>query len=168
MALAEVIRAEAEDLLAAGATELEIDEPAISTRPEEMELAAAALGRVTDCARGRARTWTHVAYGDLAPVLDRVLALPVDGVLLELAHADSTWLDALERLPASKLLGAGVIDVLDPTVESVGVVKRRIRGVLAKVPAERVWLTPDAGMRTLPPEIASAKLEAMVAAAAGF
>jgi len=167
-ALAEVIRAEVEDLLEAGATELQIDEPAISTRPEEMDLAASALERVTGAARGRARCWTHVAYGDLAPVLDRVLALPVDGVLLELANSDDSWLDALAGLPPDKLLGAGVIDVLDPEVESVGVVRNRIRAVLARLPADRVRIAPDSGMRTLPPAVASAKLEAMVAAAAEF
>lgn len=166
MALAEVVRAEAEELSAAGAQEIQIDEPAVSARPAEMELAAAALGRVTAGLRGKARTWTHIGYGDPGAVLEQIFALPVDGLLLEMANSDYETLDALSGLPPNKLLGAGVIDVLDPRVESVGVVRRRVKQLLLKVPAERLWLTPDGGLRTLDHAAAQAKLQAMVAVAA--
>jgi 5-methyltetrahydropteroyltriglutamate--homocysteine methyltransferase len=165
LALAEIVRAEAQDLLAAGATEIEIDEPAFSVRLEELGLAAEALGRVTAPLAGRARTWTHVAWGPLDRVIGPLGALPVDGLLLPFVASRPELLDAVRDLPAGKLLGAGVVDVLSPQVEPVDTVRRRIAKLLDAVPAERLWVMPDSGLRTLAPETAAAKLRAMVEAA---
>jgi 5-methyltetrahydropteroyltriglutamate--homocysteine methyltransferase len=165
LALAEIVRAEAEDLLAAGATEIQIDEPAIGARVEELDLAAAALEHVAAALRPRARVWLHLAYGDPASALERIFRLPVDGVALELANSGGEAFDALDGLPGDKLLGAGVIDVLDPQVESADVLRARVARLLERVPAERLWLLPDAGLRTLAPAVAEAKLAALVAAA---
>ena len=164
-AMTEIVRDEVVDLVAAGAEEIQIDEPAIGARPDEMELAASVLARVTEAARGRARTWAWLGYGDLGPVLDRVLSLPVDGLLLEMANSGLEIVDGLDRLPADKLLGAGVLDVLTDEVESQDVLGRRIERLSQKVPRDRLWLVPDAGLRTLTPETARDKLRAMVAAA---
>ncbi|MHC4429950.1 MAG: methionine synthase [Planctomycetota bacterium] len=165
LALAEIVRAEAEDLLAAGAKEIQIDEPAISTRPEEMDLVVEALGRVTGALGDKARTWTHICYGELLPVIDRVFSLPVDGLLLEMVSSGHAILDRLGDLPQDKLLGAGVVDVHSPDVESVDAVRARVDRLLERVPAERLWLMPDSGLRTLTTAVATAKLRSIVAAA---
>jgi len=163
MALADVVRAEAQDLVAAGAREIEIDEQAISSRPEEMPLAHQALEHVTEPLRGKARTWTHICYGDLLPVIDQVLCLPVDGLLLELSHAEDALIERLADLPENKLLGAGVLDVSSPDVESRATVQTRVQRVLDRVGADRLWLMPDSGLRALTEEVAKAKLQTMVA-----
>jgi 5-methyltetrahydropteroyltriglutamate--homocysteine methyltransferase len=165
LALADVVRDEARDLLAAGATEVQIDEPATSSRPEEMALVCEALGRVTGPLEGKVRTWTHIAYGDMQPVLDDVFALPVDGLLLEMVNSGFPLLDRLGGLPEGMLLGAGVVDVHSTEVESADVVRERTERLLEVVPAERLWLMPDAGLRTLPAAVAEAKLRAIVDAA---
>ena len=168
MALAEVVRAEAEALAAAGAAEIQIDEPAISVRPEEMQLAAEALAHVTGPLRGRARTWAHVCYGDLLSVSAELFALPVDGLLLELANSGFALLERLGDLPADKLLGAGVVDVQSEEVESVSAIRERGERLLERVPGERLWLTPDSGLRTLSAAATRGKLQAMVEAAAAL
>jgi len=168
LALAEVIRAEVVDLEAAGAREIQIDEPAISARPEELPLVAEALSRVTSALSGSARSWLHLGYGDLPPVLSQVVTLPVDGLSLEMANSNYETLELLADLPGDKLLAAGVIDVLDPAVESVDVVRARIDRLLEVVPAERLRLTPDGGLRTLTESVARAKLESMVEAASAY
>jgi len=166
MAIAEAIRAEAVDLAAAGATEIEIAEPAISARPDEMDLAAEALGRVTAAVAGKARTWTHIGFGDLSAVASGVLTLPVDGLLLEMANSDYAMLDALSDLPQDKQLGAGVLDVHSSDVETVDTVRERVERLLDRVPADRLWLIPDAPLRALRFATARAKLEAMIQVAA--
>lgn len=168
MALAELMREEAEALLAAGATEIQIDEPAISARADEMGLVAEALGRVTANLRGRARTWTHLCYGDVLPVLREILALPVDGILVELSDSAAEALQSISRIPPKLHFGAGVIDVASPRVETPEEIRGRVEGLLNKIPAERLWLAPDAGLHALTGEQARAKLEAMVAAARSF
>jgi 5-methyltetrahydropteroyltriglutamate--homocysteine methyltransferase len=168
LAFAETVRAEAEDLVQAGVSEIEIAEPALPARAEELDFAEAALAHVTAGLRGRARTWTRLGYADLLPVLDRVLNLPVDGVMLEMAHSRFETLPGLAALPAGKLLAAGVVDVLDARVESTAEIQSRIERLLTRVPGERLWIAPDAGLRALDPAIARAKLRAVVEAAALF
>ena len=130
-----------------------------------MPLAFAALERVTEPLRGKARTWSHICYGDLVPVIDQVLSLPVDGLLLELSHAEDALIERLADLPQDTLLGAGVIDVYSKEVESEATVQARVQRVLDKVPANRLWLMPDSGLRVLTEDVAKAKLQVMVAAA---
>lgn len=167
MAFAEALRGEAEDLQAAGATEIQIDEPAIGSRPEEMALAAGALRQITR-ALAPARVWAHLSYGDFAPVIEAILALPVDGISLEMANSDYAVLEDFPGLPDGRSLAAGVIDVLAPEVESVATVTARIERLLQVVPAERLWLTPDAGLHVLGEEAVRGKLAAMVQAAASL
>jgi len=168
MALAAAIRAEAEALLAAGAEEIEIDEPAISARPEEIDLACRALAHVTEPLRGKARSWTHVSYGEWEPVLDGLLRLPVDGLLLELTQSGHRVLPQLAALPADKQLGLGVVDVLSEEVESSAAIRTRVERALRYVPAERLWLIPDGGLRCLSAQAAQDKLARLVEVAASF
>ena len=58
-----------------------------------------------------------------------------------------------------------MLDLGDPDVETAQIVVERIRGALAHVPAERLTIAPDCGMKYLPRETAFAKLCAMVEAA---
>ena len=102
-------------------------------------------------------------------ILSLVLpAIPVDGLLLEMANSSYDMLDALADLPEAKLLGAGVIDVHSPDVETADVVRGRAERLLETLPPERLWLIPDAGLRTLGHATATAKLRAMVEAAAAL
>lgn len=167
-AFAEVVRAEAEDLLAAGAHEIQIDEPAISARPDEMAWLTSALRHVTENLSGKVRTWIHLYYGDLPPVLDEVLALPCDGLYIEMANSRFALLDALDAWPADKLLCAGVFDVTSPAVEPVDELKRRCERILRKVPAAQLSVGPDTGLRTLTAEQARQKLQHLVKAATAF
>lgn len=164
LALAEVVREEAEDLVAAGVRDLQIDEPAISVRPAELALASQGLRVVTASVRGRARLWTHICYGKFEPVLREIFALPVDGLLMELSNSEFDLLDAFRDLPEDKILGAGVIDVHDHAVEPAEMVHERIARVLEVVPPERVWINPDCGLKTRTPDEVRGKLAAMVAA----
>ncbi len=66
LALAEVVRQEAEDLQAAGARYIQIDEPAIHARPEEIDIAIEAMGVVTQ--NLKAKTISHICYGDFAAI----------------------------------------------------------------------------------------------------
>ena len=164
MALAEVVREEAADLVAAGVRDLQIDEPAISVRPDELDLATRALDMVTADLDPRVRTWTHICYGEFGPVMERILELPVVGLLLELSNSGFDMLTALGGLPEGKLLGAGVVDVHSKTVETSQQIRERIEHVLDVLPPERVWINPDCGLKTRAPEESRAKLAAMVAA----
>jgi 5-methyltetrahydropteroyltriglutamate--homocysteine methyltransferase len=71
----------------------------------------------------------------------------------------------LKELP-SKTIILGVIDLADKTIETPEVVAERIRRALAHVPADRVVVAPDCGMKYLPRAVAFAKMQAMADGAA--
>jgi 5-methyltetrahydropteroyltriglutamate--homocysteine methyltransferase len=74
-------------------------------------------------------------------------------------------LAVLEELP-SKTIILGVIDLSDMTVETPELVAERIRRALPHVPAERLVIAPDCGMKYLPRDVAFGKMKAMVEGAA--
>jgi 5-methyltetrahydropteroyltriglutamate--homocysteine methyltransferase len=162
LALADVVRQECEALVAAGALYVQIDEPAVSVRPDEIDLAIRAMQRVTDGLR--ARTITHICYGDFAAIYPRLLDLPVEQFTLELSNSALGLLELFRSSPFTKVLGAGVVDVHHHTIEPVDVVQERIRAALGVVPASRLWINPDCGLKTRSPEESEAKLRNMVEA----
>jgi len=162
--LARVLREEAQDLVRAGARYLQIDEPAIHSRPEEdFELARAALAHITEDLG--VYTIVHICYGDVARIYPDMLRLAVDQIALALANTRFTLLEVFRTHPFTRDVGLGVIDVTRHRVETVEEVVSGIQRALEVFPPHRVHLSPDCGLRTCTMEEAVAKLEAMVEAA---
>jgi 5-methyltetrahydropteroyltriglutamate--homocysteine methyltransferase len=173
-ALAKILAEEAGRLAAAGAKILQIDEPFLAGRPEEIELAVEAINMVT---AGADVSWSlHVCYGNryarplweghydfLFPLVKQT---NVDLLALEFARTGDDDLRLLSEHGWDRGLGLGVIDVKSEHVESADLVAARIRRALRVVPPERLMVNPDCGLRHVPLAVARAKLAAMVAGAA--
>lgn len=173
-ALARLLNAEARELARAGATLLQIDEPFLAGCPEDVDLAIEAVNIVTHEVDV---TWAlHVCYGNrhLRPLWEgrydflfpAVLDARVDQLMLEFARKGPDDLRLFRQYPWDRAVGVGVVDVKTDEVETPDVVAARIRRALAFVPAERVIVNPDCGLRHLPTRVAEAKLRAMAAGAA--
>ena len=169
-ALARRLNAEARELARAGATLLQIDEPFLAGYREQVDLAVEAVNIVTD---GVDVTWAlHVCYGNryARPLWEghygflfpAVLGARVDQLVLEFARKGLDDLRLLREYGWDRALGSGVIDVKSADVESADLVASRIRRALEYVPAGRLFVNPDCGLRHLPPDVARAKLAAMV------
>jgi 5-methyltetrahydropteroyltriglutamate--homocysteine methyltransferase len=156
MALAEVVRDEARDLERAGARYIQIDEPAVSTRLDELDLAIEAMGVVTEGLR--AHTITHMCYGRFDLVYPKLLELPVDQVDLELANSGLELLEKFREHPFTKAIGFGVVDVHSHRIESVEEVKANIRRALDYLKPEQVFVDPDCGLKTRTVDEAKQKL----------
>ena len=156
--MARVVHEEAIDLEKAGAQYIQIDEPAVSTRPEEMELASRALGIVTSDLN--AFTITHICYGDFALVYDHLVNLPVNNLDLETANSNYDLLDVFREapLPQDKSLSMGVSDVHTHLIEGVEEIKAGIKKGLELIPPERLYIDPDCGLKTRQEDEAVAKL----------
>jgi len=170
MALAEYVREEVHALVGAGARYVQIDEPAFVTRydqPAELDLAIAAMRRVTDGLSREVTVLTHMCYGAFHEVYPKMLELPAHVFCLELSHVSSELLDIVRRhrLPAERVMGFGVVDATDPRVESVAEIEARIRLALQYFRPEQLWLNPDCGLQTQPRDAAIGKLRNLVAAA---
>ncbi|MGH3185961.1 MAG: hypothetical protein ACRDPY_03065 [Streptosporangiaceae bacterium] len=173
-ALARRLNAEARELAAAGADLLQIDEPFLAGYPEQVELAVEAVNMVV---QDVPVTWAlHVCYGNRYArpsweghydfLFPAVKAARVDQVVLEFARKGLDDLRLIRQHGWDKWLGFGVIDVKSAEVEPVEVVADRIRRALEYVPADRLMVNPDCGLRHLAPDVARQKLHAMVAGVA--
>jgi len=161
--MARLLREEVEALVKAGAKYIQIDEPAIHTRPDEdFDLAVEAMALVVegiDC-----EFHTHICYGEVELIYPDMLRLPVKQIHLAFKNTDFEYLKLLEKHPfdREKDLGVGVLDAHDHVVESVDEVREGIRRTLKLMPPERVWIEPDCGLKTRTWEEAAAKLRVMV------
>ena len=160
--LAEVIHGEVKDLEEAGAQYIQIDEPAISVRPEELDLAIEAMGIVTEGIK--AKTLTHICYGDFQRIYPKMLEIPVDQIDLELSNSEFDLLDFFKKVPFTKEIGLGVLDVHSHKTETKDEVKARIQKALKLIPMENIYVSPDCGLKTREVEEAKAKLRVMVEA----
>ena len=168
-ALARWLNTAAGELAAAGAGLLQIDEPFLAGYPEAAELAVEAVNIVT---AGVPASWAlHVCYGNRYArplweghydfLVPAVLAARVDQLVLEFARKGPGDLGLLAQW--DRPVGLGVIDVKTTEVEAPDLVATRIRRALEVVPAGRLVINPDCGLRHLPPAVARAKLRALVA-----
>jgi 5-methyltetrahydropteroyltriglutamate--homocysteine methyltransferase len=162
MDLAEAINEEALALQEAGAKYIQIDEPAVSVRPEELSLAVRAFARATQGLT--AKTITHICYGDFDLIYPAMLDLPVDMIDLEMANSRYDLLDRFRSHPFTKEIGYGVLDVHSHRIETKDEVKEGIRRALEVMKPEQIYVDPDCGLKTRTVDEAFAKLEVMVQA----
>jgi 5-methyltetrahydropteroyltriglutamate--homocysteine methyltransferase len=172
MAYADAVNAEARDLVAAGADVIQLDEPWLRNDPEAAKrFAVPAINRAL--AGITVPTAVHLCFGYAAVVkaqkptgysfLPQLAGTTATQISIEAAQPKLD-LGVLSDL-AGKTIMLGVIDLADPAVETVEQVAARIRAGLAKLPAERLVLAPDCGMKYLPRATAFGKLSALSAAA---
>ena len=168
MDFAAAVNAEALELQAAGADVIQLDEPWLRNDPEGAKrYAVPAINRAL--AGLTVPTALHLCFGYAAVVrhqkptgysfLPQLAETIARQISIEAAQPRLD-LGVLADL-AGKTIILGVIDLGDPAVESVERVVERIRAGLARVPAERLVLAPDCGMKYLPRETASGKLRAL-------
>jgi 5-methyltetrahydropteroyltriglutamate--homocysteine methyltransferase len=164
LGVAQAIRREAQELEQAGAQYIQIDEPALSTRKEDLPIAIEGMAAVTEGLR--AKTITHVCYGDFASVFPGFLEMAVQQFDLEAANSNYDIVDLFKAkgFPKDKEVALGVLDVHSHKVESLEEVKAGIRRGLEILPPERLYIDPDCGLKTRPWDEAAAKLRVMVQA----
>ena len=172
MDYAAAVNVEIEDLFAAGADIVQIDEPYMQARPEKAKrFGIQVLDRALEGISGT--TATHICFGYAAVIHNRpsgysflpeLEASKIRQVSIETAQAKLDC-SVLGKLPSKTIL-LGVLDLSDMTVETPETVAARIRRALPHVPPERIVVAPDCGLKYLPREVAFGKLQAMVAGAA--
>lgn len=167
--LAAAVNEEIRDLFVAGADVVQLDEPWLQARPEQArEYAVAAIDRAVEGIDGT--TALHTCFGYAHVVSDKPpgysFLAELDGCGVDLIAIESAQprldLSILRRI-SSKTVILGVLDLSDDApAESADEVSRRIDAALRFIPAERLQVAPDCGMKYLPRDVALAKLRALV------
>ncbi len=169
---AAAVNAEIKDLFAAGADVVQVDEPYMQARPDKARaFGLNALNAALDGVTGT--TAVHICFGYAAIIhqrpegysfLPEFASSPVQQISIETAQSKLDC-SVLEKLPGKTIL-LGVLDLADMSVEAPDTVAARIRRALPHMPAERIIVAPDCGLKYLPRDVAFAKMAAMVAGAA--
>ena len=163
LALARALHEEVKALADAGAKIIQVDEPAISTRPEELpEFAIDAMRIVTEGVD--AYFINHICYGAFEFIYPGMLELPVDNFDLEMSNSELDLVELFRERPFTKDLSFGVVDVHSHIVEDVEKVRGRIQRALEVLKPEQLWIDPDCGLKTRTREEVIEKLWAMVEA----
>ena len=168
---AAAVNEEVKALFNAGVDVVQLDEPYMQARPEKArDYAIEAINRALDGVAGT--TAVHLCFGYAHIVHDRpsgysflseLESCAADQISIETAQPDLD-LSILKALP-SKTVILGVISLGDPEIETPETVALRIRRALDVVPAERIVVAPDCGMKYITRDVALGKLKAMVAGA---
>jgi 5-methyltetrahydropteroyltriglutamate--homocysteine methyltransferase len=170
LAIAQCLNGEAQRLAATGAQLLQMDEPFLAGYPGDVELAVEAVNVVT---KDVPVQWAlHVCYGNRYArpsweghydfLFPAVLGANVDELVLEFARKGYDDLQLLRKYGWDRDLGLGVVDVKSEDIETSSLIAGRIRRALDVVEPEHLVVNPDCGLRHLPPDVARAKLRAMV------
>ncbi|HEX4812090.1 MAG TPA: 5-methyltetrahydropteroyltriglutamate--homocysteine S-methyltransferase [Nonomuraea sp.] len=169
--VAEAIREEVRDLEAAGVSIVQVDEPALrellplrrAAREEYLEWAVAAYRRATSGASDRTQIHTHLCYSDADQILAAIDGLDADVTTIESARSGARILGAVGSFERG--LGPGVYDIHSPRIPPAEEVEGLLRRALEALPAERVWVNPDCGLKTRTYEQVEAALANVVTAA---
>jgi 5-methyltetrahydropteroyltriglutamate--homocysteine methyltransferase len=171
--IAKALNAEVLRLEAAGIGMIQVDEPALREiaplkRREWSQYLAWSVNSFRSSVAGvrdDTQIHTHMCYCDYHEIIDAVEAMDADVISLETSRSHGSLIHALEHQPYANGIGLGVYDIHSPVVPETEVMLTVIRDSLAVVPADRLWVNPDCGLKTRGEPETLAALQRMVAAA---
>jgi len=168
--LAGILNKELRGLVDAGCDFIQIDEPVWVGFPQDMPWLVQTFNKLVEGVK--AKIALHACYGNYqlkklfsgqyAELFPAILDTHCQQICLEFAVSDGIRLELFKQYPTDKEVGVGVIDVKDEDVETAEVVAKRIRRALKYIPAEKMTIVPDCGMKFMPRDRAFGKLKAMV------
>ncbi|UXA05749.1 5-methyltetrahydropteroyltriglutamate--homocysteine S-methyltransferase [Mycobacterium sp. SMC-2] len=167
------IRDETVDLQSAGIAVIQVDEPALrellplrrAQQDDYLRWAVGSFRLATSGVADSTQIHTHLCYSEFGEVIGAIADLDADVTSLEAARSHMEVLDDLNSIGFSNSVGPGVYDIHSPRVPSTEEMAESLRAALRAVPAERLWVNPDCGLKTRNPDEVTASLRNMVAAA---
>ncbi|MEV6697460.1 5-methyltetrahydropteroyltriglutamate--homocysteine S-methyltransferase [Streptomyces sp. NPDC051453] len=167
------LRDEVNDLEASGTSVIQVDEPALrETLPLRAANHAAYLAWATEAfrlttsgVRPDTQIHTHMCYAEFGDIVQAIDDLDADVISLEAARSDMQVAHELAEHGYPREAGPGVYDIHSPRVPSADEATGLLRRGLEAIPAERLWVNPDCGLKTRGWPETRASLENLVAAA---
>jgi 5-methyltetrahydropteroyltriglutamate--homocysteine methyltransferase len=164
LAYADVLAAEIIALIEAGASFIQVDEPAIVKYPDDWAVFEGALAPLVKAKEkaavdGRkADLALYTYFHDCSPIYEKLVALPVDVLGIDFTY-NPKLIDKVAAAGSPKPLGLGLIDGRNTKLEDPSVVARQVERLTGKIQGGRAYLGPSSGLEYLPRDRAYAKLE---------
>ncbi|ACZ75074.1 5-methyltetrahydropteroyltriglutamate/homocysteine S-methyltransferase [Dickeya parazeae Ech586] len=154
--IALALRDEVADLEQAGIGIIQIDEPALreglplhrSDWAAYLEWAVDAFRLNAAVAKDDTQIHTHMCYCEFNDIMDSIAALDADVITIETSRSDMELLESFEEFEYPNEIGPGVYDIHSPNVPSVEWIEALLRKAAQRIPAERLWVNPDCGLKT--------------------
>jgi 5-methyltetrahydropteroyltriglutamate--homocysteine methyltransferase len=167
------LRDEAADLEAAGIRVIQVDEPALrellplrhTDQKSYLDWAVGAFRLATSGVADDTQIHTHLCYSEFGEVITAIDALDADVTSIEASRSKMEVLGDLAAAGYRRGVGPGVWDIHSPRVPSQDEIVSALRRAVAAVPARRLWVNPDCGLKTRGYPETEASLRRLVAAA---
>ncbi|WP_028562084.1 5-methyltetrahydropteroyltriglutamate--homocysteine S-methyltransferase [Paenibacillus pinihumi] len=154
--LARAILSEVKALETAGIGMIQVDEPALREGAplkrrdwdDYLRWGVEAFRLSVASAQDTTQIHTHMCYCDFHEILDAIEDMDADVISLETSRSHGTLIQALRKESYEKGIGLGVYDIHSPYLPEEAQIKQVISESLEVVPAERLWINPDCGLKT--------------------
>jgi 5-methyltetrahydropteroyltriglutamate--homocysteine methyltransferase len=171
--LALAIRDEVLDLEKAGVRVIQIDEAALreglplrrSLWKDYLDWAVESFRITANGVRDETQIHTHMCYSEFNDIIEAIAGMDADVITIETSRSDMELLDAFENFEYPNEIGPGVYDIHSPNIPTQAHIEQLMKKAAERIPAQRLWVNPDCGLKTRQwPEVIPA-LTHMVAAA---
>jgi len=154
--LALALRDEVVDLEAAGLRVIQIDEPAfregLPLRRADWDAylhwAVDSFRLSTSGVQETTQIHTHMCYSEFNDIIESIAAMDADVITIETSRSNMELLDAFEKFQYPNDIGPGVYDIHSPNVPEIDWMVALMRRAATRLPAERLWVNPDCGLKT--------------------
>jgi 5-methyltetrahydropteroyltriglutamate--homocysteine methyltransferase len=154
--LALAIRAEVLDLEKAGMRIIQIDEAALreglplrkSQWKAYLDWAVESFRITANGVTDETQIHTHMCYSEFNDIIAAIADMDADVITIETSRSDMELLDVFDDFNYPNQIGPGVYDIHSPNVPSEAHIVTLMRKAAARIPAERLWVNPDCGLKT--------------------
>lgn len=169
------IREEVLELEGAGIRIIQIDEAALREKlplrcqdwqEDYLGWAIPAFRLVHSGVKGETQIHTHMCYSEFGDIIEEIDKMDADVITFEASRSDLAIMDNLNQCGFRTAVGPGVYDIHSPRIPSVREMVDALEAMLLKVPAKKLWVNPDCGLKTRGEEETTPSLKNLVAAAA--
>jgi 5-methyltetrahydropteroyltriglutamate--homocysteine methyltransferase len=144
------------DLENAGIRIIQIDEPAIreglplqqAQQPAYLQWAGEAFRLCNWRIDDSTQIHTHMCYSEFGDILPQIAALDADVITIETSRSDMALLQDFAQFRYPNDIGPGVYDIHSPRVPAASEMEALLDKALQVIPAERLWVNPDCGLKT--------------------
>lgn len=172
--IALAIREEVLDLEANGISIIQVDEAALREKlplrksdwkNDYLDWAIPAFRLVHSGVKPETQIHTHMCYSEFSDIIREIDDMDADVITFEASRSDLTILDVLKDNNFRTEVGPGVYDIHSPRIPSIDEIKNTLRKMLDRIPAEKLWVNPDCGLKTRGYTETTTSLENLVIAA---
>ncbi|NHZ32840.1 5-methyltetrahydropteroyltriglutamate--homocysteine S-methyltransferase [Massilia rubra] len=171
--LALAIRAEVQDLEQAGVRVIQIDEAALREglplRKAEwrhyLDWAVESFRITANGVDDATQIHTHMCYSEFNDIIASIASMDADVITIETSRSDMELLDAFDHFNYPNQIGPGVYDIHSPNIPSEADIVHLMQRAAERIPAQRLWINPDCGLKTRQWSEVLPALRNMVAAA---